>query len=121
MKPNQTVRIAISLAVATPSIMQSIPASATMATTAWSQSGGGVTTRHLPTADARSRLLEAMTYMSAEQKEAIGGERLILAGNITAKGKNARCATGGIWCRGGQWSNGCTCAFTRRITAKPKG
>jgi hypothetical protein len=115
MKPGQTTRIAISLAVATPSILPSIPASATMAPAAWSRSAD------LPTADARSRLLEAMTHMSAEEKQAIGGERLILTGNIATKGKNARCATGGIWCRGGQWSNGCTCAFTRRITKKPNG
>lgn len=121
MTAPQTRKIALSLAIATPSLMQSIPASATMAPDAQLRQIADERVEHPTTEDSRSRLLARITSMSPEEKQAVGGDRVVLAGNFASNVGPSACATGGIWCRGGQWSNGCTCAVTRRIVAKPRG
>jgi len=121
MTATQSKKIALSLAIATPSLMQSVPVSATMASDTWARPASDELVHNPTTEDVRSRLLAEMTSMTPDEKQTIGGDRLILAGSFAGSGGSSACATGGIWCRGGQWSNGCTCALTRRIVAKPKG
>ena len=60
MNANQTKKIAFSLVVATPSIMQSIPASATVAAAEWTRPASGELVYNPDTDKARSRLLEAV-------------------------------------------------------------
>lgn len=120
MQATQTRKIALSLAVATPSIIHSVSASAAIAPSELKRPAGAEIVQQQNTADARAQLLNAMKQMSVSEKQSIGGDRIILAGNFAAKNSTNGCATGGIWCRGGQWSGGCTCAITRRIVAKPK-
>lgn len=119
MNIKQTKTFALSLAVATPTLMQSVPVTATTAAAELTPVSSHELVYNPHMDDGRTELLGALVDMSADEKQSIGGDRIVLAGNYATTNSSA-CATGGIWCKGGQWSNGCTCAITRRIVVKPK-
>lgn len=118
MNIKQTKAFALSLAVATPTLMQSVPVSATVASADLTP----VTSDELiynPNMDeSHTELLGALTNMSADEKQAVGGARITLAGNfaVKSKGKLKRgCFTKGVLF-GGDYSNGCPCKIIHGAT-----
>ena len=117
MNIKQTKAFALSLAVATPTLMQSVPVSATVAPVELTPISSDELIYNPNMDESSTELLGALTNMSADEKLEVGGARIVLAGNFAAPGQVKKgCLSKGVFCRGGKYSNGCPCKILHGAT-----
>jgi len=118
MNIKQTKAFALYLAVATPALAQSVPAAATVASSDLTPVASDELIYNPNMDESRTELLGALMDMSADEKQAVGGARITLAGNFAVKGKGKAkrgCFTKGV-IFGGDYSNGCPCVIIHGAT-----
>ena len=121
MNIKQTKAFALSLAVATPTLVQSVPVTAATASADLTPVSSKELVYNPHMDEGSTELLGALMEMSADEKHAVGGNRIVLAGNLAAPGKVKKgCLSKGVFCRGGKYSNGCPCKILHGAT-QPAG
>lgn len=121
MNIKQTKAFALSLAVATPTLMQTVPVTAASASAELTPISSNELVYNPHMDDGSSALLGALMEMSADEKLTVGGNRIVLAGNFAAPGVAKKgCLSKGVFCRGGKYSNGCPCKILHGAT-QPAG